>query len=153
MNTLLFSPALYLLVVSVPLLVMDIRTRRIPNKILLPVYPVWLISSITYAVMSGDWLSSVVIPLAIGIPFFIALLFMNHKGNLGMGDVKLLLAMCLSLSWKTLWVWVALPVAIAVGVVISLMVVILKQKYKESLALAPIAFVAYALLIAILFIN
>lgn len=153
MNTLLFSPALYLLVVSVPLLVMDIRTRRIPNKILLPVYPVWLISSISYAVMSGDWLSSVVIPLAIGIPFFIALLVMNYKGNLGMGDVKLLLAMCLSLSWKTLWVWLALPIAISIGVVITLMVIILKKKQVETLPLAPISFVAYALLIAILFIN
>jgi Flp pilus assembly protein protease CpaA len=103
--------------------------------------------------MSGDWLSSVVLPLAIGIPFFIGLLLLNYKNIMGMGDVKLILAMCLSLSWKTLWVWVALPVAIAIGIAISLLVVILKQKYKESLALAPIAFVAYALLIAILFIN
>ena len=90
MNTLLFTPALYLLLVSVPLLVVDIRSRRLPNKILLPVFPVWLISSIYYAVVSGDWLSSVVLPLAIGIPVSIILLVMNYKGSLGMGDVKLL---------------------------------------------------------------
>lgn len=152
MNTLLFSPALYLLLVSVPLLVMDIRTRRLPNKILLPVYPLWLISSISYAVMSGDWLSSVVIPLAIGIPVFIILLVMNYKGSLGMGDVKLLVAMGLSLSWKSLWVWILVPATIIIGVAgVVFMVWVLRK--ENRIALAPFAFVAYALTIAILFIN
>jgi len=152
MNTLLFSPALYLLFVSVPLLVMDIRVRRLPNKILLPVYPVWLISSISYAVMSGDWLSSVVLPLAIGIPVFIALLFMNYKGSLGMGDVKLLVAMGLSLSWKSLWVWTLVPATIIIGVIGVVFIVWVLRK-ENRIALAPFAFVAYALTIAILFTN
>jgi Flp pilus assembly protein protease CpaA len=152
MNTLLFSPALYLLVVSVPLLVMDIRFRRLPNKILLPVFPVWLISSITYAVMFDDWLSSVVLPLAIGIPVFIALIVMNTKGSLGMGDVKLLVAMGLSLSWKSLWVWAIIPATLIAGVVVIVFLVFVLRK-ENRLPLAPIAFVAYALTIAILFTN
>ncbi len=152
MNTLLFSPALYLLVVSIPLLVMDIRTRRLPNKILLPVFPVWLISSVYYAVVSGDWLSSVVLPLAIGIPIFIALIVMSNKGSLGMGDVKLLVAMGLSLSWKSLWVWAIIPATIIVGIVVIVFAVFVLRK-ENRIPLAPIAFVAYALTIAILFIN
>ena len=152
MNTLLFSPALYLLLVSVPLLVMDIRTRRLPNKILMPVYPVWLISSVSYAVMSGDWLSSVVLPLAIGIPVFIALLVMNYKDSLGMGDVKLLVAMGLSLSWKSFWVWAIVPATIIIGVIGVIFIVYVIRK-ENRIALAPFAFVAYALTIAILFIN
>jgi len=152
MNTLLFSPALYLLLVSVPLLVVDIRVGRLPNKILLPVYPLWLISSISYAVMSGDWLSSVVIPLAIAIPVIIVLLVMNYKGSLGMGDVKLLVAMGLSLSWKSLWVWILVPATIIIGVAgVVFMVWVLRK--ENRIALAPFAFVAYALTIAILFIN
>jgi Flp pilus assembly protein protease CpaA len=102
--------------------------------------------------MSDDWLSSVVLPLAIGIPVFIALIMMNNKGSLGMGDVKLLVAMGLSLSWKSLWVWAIIPATIIVGVVVVVFAVFVLRK-ENRIPLAPIAFVAYALTIAILFIN
>jgi Flp pilus assembly protein protease CpaA len=102
--------------------------------------------------MSDDWLSSVVIPLAIGIPVFIVLLMMNHKGSLGMGDVKLLVAMGLSLSWKSVWVWTLIPATIIAGLVVIVFAVFVLRK-ENRIALAPIAFVAYALTIAILFTN
>lgn len=153
MDTLLLSPALYLLIVSVPLLVIDFREGRLPNKILLPVFPVWLISSVYYAVVSGDWLSSIVLPLAIAIPLTITLTMLSMKNILGMGDVKLLIAMGLSLSWKSLWVWVALPTTIVIAAALVLLVVALRNKHRHKLPLAPIMFSGYALITAILFIN
>jgi Flp pilus assembly protein protease CpaA len=93
-----------------------------------------------------------VLPLAIGIPVFIILLVMNYKGSLGMGDVKLLVAMGLSLSWKSLWVWLFIPATIIAGIVVIVFVVFVLRK-ENRLPLAPIAFVAYALTIAILFTN
>jgi len=69
-----------------------------------------------------------------------------------MGDVKLLVAMGLSLSWKSLWVWILVPATIIIGVAgVVFMVWVLRK--ENRIALAPFAFVAYALTIAILFIN
>ena len=77
---------------------------------------------------------------------------MNYKDSLGMGDVKLLVAMGLSLSWKSFWVWAIVPATIIIGVIGVIFIVYVIRK-ENRIALAPFAFVAYALTIAILFIN
>ena len=153
MNTLLLAPVAYLLITSVPLLITDVRERRIPNNILLPVYPLWLVCATSHAVLTGEWWNSLLLPLLMAILLFVPLMALVMGDKLGMGDVKLFIAFGLSLSWKSLWVWAIAPATLIIAIALTLLYVLLNNKLKRHIALAPFAFGAYALTIAILFTN
>ena len=76
----------YIAVVSVPLVVIDVREHRLPNKIVVPGLCLALMSGAVVLVASAGrawW------PLVFGAMYFIAMLILSVRGGLGMGDVKL----------------------------------------------------------------
>ena len=116
-------PALYLLAVAWPLAVIDLREHRLPNRLVLPTYPIALLSQLVATMLSMDWarflfsvLCSLVV-LVIGI-------FANYFDVLGMGDVKLAGALALVLGYFNLYlpiVAIGLAFVLAFGVIIVLM--------------------------------
>lgn len=153
MDTLLFIPIAYLLVVSVPIVIADLRVARVPNKYTLPALYLWLVCATTYAVLSGEWLWSLILPIVFGIPALLVGVYFGGKGTIGMGDVKLLIFMALSLSWKSAWVWLLLPAgSLLVGFVVMLYHYFARTN-ATAIRLAPAIYLVYLILTATLFIN
>ena len=116
-------PALYLLAVAWPLAVIDLREHRLPNRLVLPTYPIALLSQLVATMLSMDWgrflfaflccLSVLVIGIAA-----------NYFDVLGMGDVKLTGALALILGFFNIYlpiVAIGLAFVLAFGVIIVLM--------------------------------
>lgn len=155
-QTLLFIPIAYLLVVSLPIIIADLRVARVPNKYTLPSLFIWLACAGTYVLYSGDykvWLGSLVFPILLGIATLIVGVFINQKDILGMGDVKLLVFMGLSLSWKSAWVWLILPAGSLLIALLIFVVHYFARSNATSIRLAPTIYFVYLILIATLFLN
>lgn len=151
---LLAFPIVYLSVVSIPIIFFDVRASRVPNKYTIPALYIWLICATTYAVISGDWLWGLVMPIIFGMLSLAVGVYFTGKEVMGMGDVKLLTFMGLSLSWKFAWVWLVLPITSAIlGIVLGYLSMWLTGKIKASLRLAPYIYFVYFVLVAILFLN
>ncbi|MBJ7281097.1 MAG: prepilin peptidase [Rhodoluna sp.] len=131
-------PALYLLAVAWPLTVIDLREHRLPNRLVLPAFPVALLAQLIATIISADWarqLYAVLIALTVGVLGLAA----NYLNALGMGDVKLATAIAMTLGYFNPW----LPV-IAIGVafvlafaVVLILIVLSKAKIGSSIPLGP----------------
>jgi len=152
-QTLLFIPIAYLLAVSIPIAIADLRFSRVPNKYTLPALFLWLVCATTYAVLSGEWLWSLVLPIVFGIATLLVGVYFAGKETLGMGDVKLLVFMGLSLSWKSAWVWLILPAGSLLIALLIFIVHYFARITKLSIRLAPAIYVVYLVLVATLFLN
>jgi len=137
-------PALYLLVVAWPLTVIDLREHRLPNRLVLPAFPVAFLAQLIATIISADWarqLSAVLIALAVGVIGLGA----NYIDTLGMGDVKLATVIALTLGYFNPW----LPViAIGIAFVLAFAVVIVlitlgKVKIGSSIPLGPYLLVSF----------
>lgn len=116
-------PALYLLLVAWPLAVIDLREHRLPNRLVLPTYPIALVSQLVATVISMDWarflfgVLCAVLVLVIGI-------LANYFDVLGMGDVKLAGALALILGYFNPYlpiVAIGIAFVLAFGVIIILL--------------------------------
>ena len=137
-------PALYLLVVAWPLTVIDLREHRLPNRLVLPAFPVAFLAQLIATIISADWarqLSAVLIALAVGVIGLGA----NYIDTLGMGDVKLATVIALTLGYFNPW----LPaIAIGIAFVLAFAVVIVlitlgKVKIGSSIPLGPDLLVSF----------
>ena len=88
----------FMAVVTAPLVVIDVRERRLPNRITLPAIAVVFASLSAAATWSSDWLRFW-IAVVWGAGGFVVGLLLNLRGMLGMGDVKLLAALLPLLGW------------------------------------------------------
>lgn len=155
MNAQFFTllPVVYLLLVSIPILFFDVKQRRVPNQYTLPALYLWLIGTTISVFITGEWLWSLVIPIAIAIPVLLLFVVLNDKGFIGMGDVKLIVIMALTLSYKSLWVWLLIPVIPLVLATIAMLIVSLVFRGKDDIRLAPFVYFVYAVVVAVLFLN
>lgn len=151
MNAQFFTllPVVYLLLVSIPILFFDVKQRRVPNKYTLPALYLWLIGTTISVFITGEWLWSLVIPIAIALPVLILFVVLNDKGFIGMGDVKLIVIMALTLSYKSLWVWLAIPIIPMVLATIAMLII----RRQSDIRLAPFVYFVYAVVVAVLFLN
>ena len=97
---------LFLAAISVALALIDIDTRRLPNSIVLPAYPVTLVLLSVASWSAGDWgaLVRAAVGGAVLYAFYFMLMVAVPKG-MGFGDVKLagILGACLAwLGWGAL---------------------------------------------------
>lgn len=86
MNFWQLLPLLYLAVVTVPLVVIDVRQHRLPNAWVVPGYAVLVVAWVGSLVASGEvpWVSVIC-----AVAYFGFLLVLAWLGGMGMGDVKL----------------------------------------------------------------
>jgi leader peptidase (prepilin peptidase)/N-methyltransferase len=78
----------YIAAVTVPLAVIDVRSRRLPNRLVLPGY---LVASATLAAvgLSSPASTSIVTALIAAAAYLLFLFVLSWAGGMGMGDVKL----------------------------------------------------------------
>jgi leader peptidase (prepilin peptidase)/N-methyltransferase len=102
---------------------MDLREHRLPNRLVLPTYPIALVSQLVATVISMDWarflfgVLCAVLVLVVGI-------LANYFDVLGMGDVKLAGALALILGYFNLYlpiVAIGIAFVLAFGVIILLL--------------------------------
>jgi leader peptidase (prepilin peptidase)/N-methyltransferase len=103
----------YLGALGVVVSVIDLRTHRLPNRIVLPSYPVVVALLALAAGMEGRWwpLGRAALAMALGTGFYLVLGLAFEHG-LGLGDVKLAGLLALALGWLG-WVEVATGVLAA----------------------------------------
>jgi leader peptidase (prepilin peptidase)/N-methyltransferase len=104
-----FTGPAYLLAVAAPLSIFDFRQRRLPNKLVLPGFPVAILGQLFAAIAGVNFWPMLWACLSAVVVFTLALLA-NRAGAMGMGDVKLLALIALSLGW-----WGAPQVLLALG--------------------------------------
>jgi leader peptidase (prepilin peptidase) / N-methyltransferase len=85
----------FVVAVLVALAIIDIRTRRVPNKIVLPAAALVLLAQI--AIAPDRWFEWTLASLG-AFGFFFVIARLNPSG-LGMGDVKLALLLGAALGW------------------------------------------------------
>ena len=128
----------YLVLTAWPLAKTDILERRLPNKYVLPAFPVTWIGQILAGITGAGFWNMLWAFMAGLITFCLALLI-NRMGLLGMGDVKLMAVMALALGWYSpLLPLIALGLSFLIAGVVALALLISKKiKLGGSMPLGP----------------
>jgi len=116
----MLGPA-YLIAVAIPLSIIDVKQRRLPNNLVLPGVPVAFLGQLFGWFLGAPWQSLVYSIAWMFGGFAIAFMF-NWLNALGMGDVKLISLICLNLGWFG-WQWplTALTVAFTTATLLVLL--------------------------------
>jgi Flp pilus assembly protein protease CpaA len=149
-----YTPIAYLLMVGLPIIYFDLTQLRIPNKLVLPALAGSLLTTLIIPFLTGDWLVAlltIVIAFAVGA----GLVAMSMAERIGMGDVKLIITMGITLSPLALMNWVYLLVGIVLASLLTIAVKYLLhishivRMSQPRMALAPVIYLAYTALVII----
>jgi leader peptidase (prepilin peptidase)/N-methyltransferase len=145
-NCFALAGTLYILVIAWPLSRIDIREHRLPNRLVLPAFPITLLGQLIAAGISNHWLN-LAAGLAAAIIAFCVGLAANRWASLGMGDVKLITAISLSLGWFSfLAPLIAIVFAFFIAsLVVLLMIALRKTTFSSSIALGPYLLAGFVL--------
>jgi len=140
-------------IVGVRLSVIDWRTHRLPNRIVLPSYPAALVILGAAAASAGDW-HRIVGMLAGGAVLWVGFVVLHllYRQGLGFGDVKLagLLGLYLGFAgWTQLW-WGPFLALVLGGGWSLLLVATRKATLRTSIAFGPFLIAGAALTLAVL---
>lgn len=130
----------YFAATTIPLVIYDLRERRLPNKITLPGLVVVLIS----LALTMEW-GKFLIAVGISALLFLVGTLISIRGWIGMGDVKLFAGLSMLLAWfDPLLVWQASVWAfgIAAAVVVAGFLV-KKMTARSTIALGPYLLVGF----------
>jgi leader peptidase (prepilin peptidase)/N-methyltransferase len=135
---------IYLLAVAVPLSIIDVRERRLPNRLTLPGIPVALFGQVLSCSLVGKWMPLVIAVIWMLGGFAVGLAF-NRLQALGMGDAKLMAVICLNLGWFG-WLWPVAALALAFGMATVLALAMLatgRYKMSSTIPLGPYLLVGF----------
>jgi leader peptidase (prepilin peptidase) / N-methyltransferase len=134
----------YLALTAWPLAKTDIQQRRLPNRYVLPAFPITWLGQLGAGIATGLWWNMLWAALAMLITFAVTL-GVNRLGLLGMGDVKLMSAMALALGWYSLILPViALLISFLIaGLVAAMLLILGKIKLGGSMPLGPYLLVGF----------
>ena len=130
----------YLGALGVVVSVIDLHTHRLPNRIVLPSFPVVVALLAVAAGMQGRWwsLGRAALAMALVVGFYLVLGLAFEHG-LGLGDVKLAGLLALALGWLG-WAEVATGVLAAWGLaaLAALAVHLMRPRQRDrAMALGP----------------
>jgi leader peptidase (prepilin peptidase)/N-methyltransferase len=119
---------------TIPLMLIDLRERRLPNKITIPGFLI----SLAGLLLTFEW-QRVLLALAVSVIVFGVGTAISMAGWIGMGDVKLLAGLSLLLAWfdvgllwqATLWAFGLATVVVLVGYLAK------KITARSTIALGP----------------
>ncbi|CAB4947510.1 unannotated protein [freshwater metagenome] len=123
--------AAYLAIFSIPLAIIDVRERRLPNKITLPAIGVTLLGLL----LANEW-QRVGVALICGGALFAIGTGLSFKGWIGMGDVKLLVPIGLTLGW---FGWELLALALGATFALAGAFVLVRMAMQKITASSTIA--------------
>ena len=128
----------YLVLTAWPLAKTDILERRLPNKYVLPAFPITWLGQLLAGVTGAGFVNMLWALLA-GVVTFTLSLLINRLGLLGMGDVKLMTVMALALGWfSPLLPIIALGISFLIAGVVAFWLLMRKKiKLGGSMPLGP----------------
>ena len=128
----------YLVATAWPLAKTDILERRLPNKYVLPAFPITLFGQFLAGLVGAGFLNMLWALMAGVITFGISLVI-NRFGLLGMGDGKLMTVMSLALGWYSPFLpIIALGLCFLIaGLVAIVLLSVRRIKIGGSMALGP----------------
>ena len=128
----------YLVLTAWPLAKTDILERRLPNKYVLPAFPITWLGQLLAGVNGAGYVNMLWALLA-GVVTFGLSLMINRLGLLGMGDVKLMTVMALALGWfSPLLPIIALGISFLIAGVVAIWLLLRKKiKLGGSMPLGP----------------
>jgi leader peptidase (prepilin peptidase)/N-methyltransferase len=130
-------PLVYLAVATIPLVVIDYKEHRLPNKIVLPFAALAFITAIVVNVATQSWGNLL---LAVGLPFawFIVGIVLNYFDTIGMGDVKFLTALLLAVGvYSPLTALLIIPLTLLFAILAVVSVIMRKVPIGTSVPLGP----------------
>ena len=145
-NCFALAGTIYLVAIAWPLSRIDIREHRLPNRLVVPAFPIAIAGFVIASAISNQWANFGVAIAAAFISFFVGLAA-NRWASLGMGDVKLISAISLALGWFS---FVAPLIAVILAFIsASLIVLVLmalrKASLGSSIALGPYLLAGFVL--------
>jgi leader peptidase (prepilin peptidase)/N-methyltransferase len=139
-------PVAYLVLTASALIVFDVTQRRLPNRIVLPGIVLALVAESVVAGVNGQWLRFALVVL-MSLAFAVAGTLASSRGYVGMGDVKLLALVSLSLGWFSLWfplIAIGVTAGLAALVVGYRALVVRNLTSTSTIALGPLVVVGFA---------
>lgn len=136
---------LYLACVSWPLIRYDFREHRLPNKYTIPLILVTGGTLIGYGLATSQyqrlWQSVIAMASTFGIGWLLA-----KYAELGMGDVKLLIALNGWLAWHDPWlIALSLVAGLVAANLFALVVWVQRKDPREHIALGPFLLLGFYL--------
>jgi len=124
--------------------VIDLREHRLPNRLVLPAFPVALLAQLIATIISADWARQL-FALLMALLFAAIGLGANYIDALGMGDVKLATVIALTLGYFNPWLPViAIGIAFVLAFAVVLVLITLgKVKISSSIPLGPYLLVSF----------
>ena len=138
-------PLVYLAVVAIPLITIDIREHRLPNKIILPFIVMGVVTDLVASFAGGEWWR---LGLALAVAFGIGIvgLVANYFDLIGMGDIKLFFGSALVIGWFSWW----LPlVLVAITFIVGTLVILYVLAFRKAQAGTSIPLGPYAIVLAL----
>lgn len=128
----------YLVLTAWPLAKTDIMERRLPNKYVLPAFPITWTGQLLAGIF-GAGFTNMLWAFVAGVVTFILALLINRAGLLGMGDVKLMSVMAIALGWYSpLLPMIGLGLSFLIAGVFALALLLSKRiKLGGSMPLGP----------------
>ncbi len=127
-------------VATIPLIIIDFRERRLPNKITIPGY----LLSLVGLLLTFEW-PRVLLAVGVSSALFGVGTLISLRGWVGMGDVKLFSGLSLLLAWfdpKLIWQATLWSFGVAAGVVL-VGFLIKKITARSTIALGPYLLVGF----------
>ena len=130
----------YFAATTVPLMIYDLRERRLPNKITLPGLAIALVTT----ALTFEWNRFFLAILIASILFLVGTLI-SVKGWIGMGDVKLFTGLSVLLAWfdpalvwqASIWAFGVATAFVLVGFIIK------KMTARSTIALGPYLLIGF----------
>jgi leader peptidase (prepilin peptidase)/N-methyltransferase len=143
-------PVAYVAATVIPLVAIDIKQHRLPNRIVLPMIALTLLTQLTLAVWTGAW-ASLGISVGLGLAVMVLGVVANYYDWVGMGDVKLMAGLTMMLSWFTVLGAVLLtPISMGLGILITVSTLLFTRPKKIPLGPAILATFAAILTITLI---
>jgi Flp pilus assembly protein protease CpaA len=132
----------------IPVVVTDFNADRVPNKITVPLLLLNLASMLGLAIWQGLWARFGLVMLVTLITFILGIL-LNYRDLIGMGDVKLFVALSMIIAWHNFWFGLAfLPVVMVISVFIA--IAILRLLRVSVLKISPMSYLLFLIALYII---
>lgn len=133
-------PPLHAVIVATPLIRSDLRYRRLPNRLVLPLIATALVCTALASALLDEWYRFGAALMSSSLLFGLGV-WLAIRSQIGMGDVKLATGIAQSLGWfHPLLPWFALAVAFVLASAQALV-----RRVPKHIAFGPYLLLGFAL--------